>query len=151
MVNPQTPGLQMTHHLERGRVASDHTLFQSLYAPFFPPFSKGDKDRSGLVPWAKAKVPDRYPEELSPLWLSFSQDEQKENGDSEEIIALSLPPPHFPLFSLSPSPSLSFFFYFLVLWHLRLWQSMAGKTDKVMGKLYLYWCCMITLFIVNVL
>ena len=49
------------------------------------------------------------------------------------------------------SPSLSFFFYFLVLWHLRLWQSMAGKTDKVMGKLYLYWCCMITLFIVNVL
>ena len=53
--------------------------------------------------------------------------------------------------SLSLSPSLSFFFYFLVLWHLRLWQSMAGKTDKVMGKLYLYWCCMITLFIVNVL
>ena len=101
MVNPQTLGLQMTHHLERGRVASDHTLFQSLYAPFFPPFSKGDKDRSGLVPWAKAKVADRYPEELSPLWLSFSRDEQKENGDSEEIISLSLPPPHFPLFSLS--------------------------------------------------
>ena len=101
MVNPQTPGLQMTHHLEQGRVASDHTLFQSLYAPFFPPFSKGDKDRSGLVPWAKAKVADRYPEELSPLWLSFSRDEQKENGDSEEIISLSSPTPLPPLLSLS--------------------------------------------------
>ena len=101
MVNPQTPGLQMTYHLERGRVASDHTLFQSPYAPFFPPFSKGDKDRSGLVPWAKAKVADRYPEELSPLWLSFSRDEQKENGDSEEIISLSSPTPLPPLLSLS--------------------------------------------------
>ena len=113
MVNPQTPGLQMTHHLKRGRVASDHTLFQSLCAPLFPPFSKGEKDSSGLVPWAK--VPDRYPEELSPLWLSFSQDEQKENGDSEEIISLSLPPPHFPLLSLSlslfPQLSLSFSLY----------------------------------------
>ena len=88
MVNPQTPGLQMTHHLMRGRVASDHTLFQSLYAPLFPPFSKGEKDRSGLVPWAKAKVPDRCPEELSPLWLSFSRDEHKQNGDSAEILSL---------------------------------------------------------------
>ena len=105
MVNPQTPGLQMTHHLKRGRVASDHTLFQSLCAPLFPPFSKGEKDRSGLVPWAKAKVPDRYPEELSPLWLSFSQDEQKENGDSEEIISLSSPTPLPPLISLSLSLS----------------------------------------------
>ena len=103
MVNPQTPGLQMTHHLKRGRVASDHTLFQSLYAPLFPPFSKEEKDRSGLVPWAKAKVPDRYPEELSPLWLSFSQDEQKENGDSEELISLSSPAPLPPLLSLSLS------------------------------------------------
>ena len=80
MVNPQTPGLQMTHQLKGG--------WSQWYAPLFPPFSKGEKDRSGLVPWAKAKVPDRCPEEFSPLWLSFSRDEQKQNGDSEEIISL---------------------------------------------------------------
>ena len=78
MVNPQTHGLQW----KGGRGG-----WNQWYAPLFPSLLKRGKDRSGLVPWAKAKVPNRCPEEWSPLWLSLSRDEQKENGDSEEILS----------------------------------------------------------------
>ena len=100
MVNPQTPGLQMTHHLERGRVASDHTLFQSLYAPFFLPSQKGIKTDPGLYREQKQKWLTDTRRNCHPCGFHLVETSKKRTGTAKKL-SLSLPPPHFPLFSLS--------------------------------------------------
>ena len=83
------------------------TPSSNLCMPLFSlPSQKGKKTDRGLYREQKQKYLTDTRRNCHPCGFHLVKTNKKRTGTAKKL-SLSLPPPHFPLFSLSPSPSLS--------------------------------------------
>ena len=100
MVNPQTPGLQMTHHLKGGGWPVI-TPSSNLCIPLFSLHSqKGKKTDRGLCREQKQKCLTDTRRNCHPCGFHLVKTNKKRTGTAKKL-SLSLPAPLPPLLSLS--------------------------------------------------